>query len=120
VPVSFALLASARSREQLIVAAALFGIGLGAAFPAFMTFVVTHTDEARRARTFGSVIWAFDTGIGLGSLAIGAISEWRGLGFAFGVAAGIACLAIPIFRATSARLIRGTPVAENAGHAGTG
>lgn len=120
VPVSFAVLATAHSREQLIVSAALFGIGLGASFPAFMTFVVTHTDEARRARTFGSVIWAFDTGIGLGSLAIGTMSVQRGLGFAFAVAAGISCLAIPIFMATSRRLLRGTSVAEAADHAGTG
>lgn len=119
VPVSYVLLATATSREAMIASAALFGIGLGASFPAFMTFVVRHTDEARRARTFGSVIWAFDTGIGVGSLAIGAISERRGLGFAFGVAAAVACLAIPIFVATSRRLSRGTPVAGDGIHAGT-
>ena len=120
VPISFTVLAVAQSRDAMILSAALFGIGLGSAFPAFMTFVVSHTDDSRRARTFGSVIWAFDTGIGIGSFAIGFLSARRGLGFAFGVAAAIACLAIPIFVATSKRLIRGTPVAENASHARTG
>jgi predicted MFS family arabinose efflux permease len=103
----------------MVAAAILFGIGLGASFPAFMTFVVANTDEQRRARTFGSVIWAFDTGIGLGSFFIGAIGQRRGLGFAFNVAAALACLSIPIFVMTSRQLERGTPVADTAEHAGT-
>ena len=59
----------------MIAAATLFGFGLGSAFPAFMTFVMSNTGEDRRARTFGSVILAFDTGIGVGSATIGAISQ---------------------------------------------
>jgi MFS family permease len=118
-PISFAMLAIASDRLEMTVAAILFGIGLGASFPAFMTFVVTHTDEQRRARTFGSVIWAFDTGIGLGSFFIGMLGQSRGLGFAFNVAAALACLSIPIFVATSRQLARGTAVADTAEHAGT-
>jgi MFS family permease len=116
-PIAFATLAAAQTRSMMITAAILFGIGLGASFPAFMTFVVANTDEQRRARTFGSVIWAFDTGIGLGSFFIGAIGQRKGLGFAFNVAAGLACLAIPIFIATSRQLTRGTAVADSAEHA---
>jgi MFS family permease len=118
-PIAFAVLAAARTKPQMIGAAILFGIGLGASFPAFMTFVVANTDEQRRARTFGSVIWAFDTGIGLGSFFIGAIGQRKGLGFAFNVAAALACLAIPIFVAASRQLARGTAVADHAEHAGT-
>jgi MFS family permease len=119
-PLAFGLLSIAATRGQMIGAAILFGIGLGASFPAFMTFVVTHTDEAKRGRTFGSVILAFDTGIGLGSFVIGLIGEKTSLGTAFAIAAAISCLAIPIFVATSKSLVRGgTPVAENAEHAGT-
>jgi MFS family permease len=118
-PIAFFVLAHANNRLEMIVAATLFGMGLGAAFPAFMTFVVSNTNEDRRARTFGSVILAFDTGIGVGSVVIGAIGERAGLGMAFQVAAVVACLSIPIFLATSRRLTRGTAVAENAEHAGT-
>jgi MFS family permease len=103
-PIAFAILSITQTRWQMVLAATLFGFGLGASFPAFMTFIVANTDEQRRGRTFGSVIWAFDTGIGLGSVIIGAIGERRGLGFAFAVAAGLACLAIPIFVATSRQL----------------
>ncbi|HEX7831604.1 MAG TPA: MFS transporter [Thermoanaerobaculia bacterium] len=117
-PISFALLSIADTQAKMITAAILFGIGLGISFPAFMTFVVTHTDETKRGRTFGSVIFAFDTGIGLGSFVIGMIGERTSLGTAFAVAAAIGCLAIPIFVVTSKRM-EGTRVAENADHAGT-
>ncbi len=118
-PIAFALLARAFTRGELIGAAVLFGIGLGASFPAFMNFIVSNTGDRHRARTFGSVILAFDTGIGLGSLVIGAIGQRAGLGFAFNIAALLSCLSIPIFVATSRQLLRGIAVAENAEHAGT-
>ena len=118
-PAAFFLLARSTNRIEMSFAATLFGFGLGSAFPAFMTFVVSKTREDRRARTFGSVILAFDTGIGVGSMTIGAIGQRAGLGTAFNVAAAVACLSIPIFYVTSRRLVRGTAVAENAGHAGT-
>lgn len=118
-PLAFALLAIANTRPLMIGAGILFGIGLGASFPAFMTFVVTNTPEQFRARTFGSVILAFDTGIGLGSITIGAIGARWSLGTAFAIAAGLSCLAIPIFILTSRQLTRGTAVADTASHAGT-
>jgi MFS family permease len=119
-PLAFGLLSVAVTRGQMVLSAILFGLGLGASFPAFMTYVLTHTDESRRGRTFGSVIFAFDTGIGLGSLVIGLIGERTSLGTAFAFAAVVGCLAIPIFVTTSKQLASGgTPVAENAEHAGT-
>jgi MFS family permease len=119
IPLAFALLAAAQTRTQMIAAAILWGIGLGASFPAFMTFIVTNTDERFRGRTFGSVILAFDTGIGLGSIVIGAIGARWSLGTAFAVAAGLSCLAIPIFVSTSRQLDRGTAVADTASHVRT-
>jgi MFS family permease len=117
-PLSFALLARAQNRVEMAGAALLLGFGMGTSWPAFMTFVLAHSAEERRARTFGSVILAFDMGIGIGSVVVGAIGERYSLGRAFDVAALLACLAIPIFLATSRRLTRGTAVAENAEHAG--
>ena len=105
-PIAFILLALAQTRAQMIVAGVLFGIGLGNSFPAFMTFVVQHTDEQRRGRTFGSVILAFDTGIGLGSLVIAYIGGHASFAVAFSVAAALSCLAIPIFVMTSRGLAR--------------
>jgi len=117
IPIAFAILSQAASRELFALSAVLFGAGLGIAYPSFITFVLAHTDPARRARTFGSVLFAFDTGIGSGSLFIGMLGEHFGLGTAFAAAAGLACLALPIFRWTSRALPGGTSVASAAEHA---
>jgi MFS family permease len=107
IPIAFALLAIASTRMQMIVSATIFGIGFGAAYPAFASFVLNNTDAARRARTFGSIIWAFDTGICLGSLTIGALGEHVSLRAGFLFAAALSCLAVPIFALTS-RVLRST------------
>lgn len=117
IPISFALLSIADTRALFVISAILFGIGLGSGYPAFSNFIITNTDERRRARTFGSIVWAFDTGIGTGSLLIGAIGERYGLGRAFMLAAAVSCSAIPIFAAASRQMVRGTAVAAEDGHA---
>jgi len=120
IPFAFVTLSLAHSRAHMIGSAILFGIGFGGAYPAFATFVLDNTDPRRRARTFGSIVWAFDTGIGAGSFLIGAIGEHRSLGFAFMMAAIVSCLAIPIFEFASRGLIAdGTPLAADLDHAGT-
>jgi MFS family permease len=114
-PIALALLAFAYTHLQLIASAVLFGLGLGSAFPAFMTLIVGATDERRRARTFGSVIWAFDTGIGLGSLGIGMIGGRLGLGSAFAMSAVLSSLALPIFLVTTRRFFSRHPEASQRG-----
>lgn len=106
IPLAFVLLALARTRWEMVLGAALFGFGFGWMYPAFVTFILGNTDPTRRARTFGSIVWAFDTGIGTGSLAIGAIAQRTSLRTAFLFAAVLACTSIPIFIATSKGLER--------------
>jgi predicted MFS family arabinose efflux permease len=117
IPIAFAVLSRATTRQDFAISAMLFGAGLGTAYPSFITFVLAHTDPARRARTFGSVLFAFDTGIGTGSLLIGVLGEHYGLGRAFGWAAALACLALPIFWWSSRQLANGTAVASTEEHA---
>ncbi len=114
-PIAFAILAVATVRWQMVTSAILFGVCFGLAYPAFATFILGTTDPARRARTFGSMVWAFDTGLGVGSFAIGSIGERYGLGTAFGFAAALSCLAIPIFAWTS-RGLSGTSLAGEVKH----
>jgi MFS family permease len=106
VPPALVLLAFATTRWEWVLSAILFGSGFGVAYPAFATFVLEKTDAQRRARTFGSIIWAFDTGIGTGSLLTGVIGQRYGLSRAFVVCALVATLAIPVFRTTSRQLGR--------------
>jgi MFS family permease len=114
-PFTFGWLGIAHTRWEMIASAALFGIGWGAVYPAFVTIILGSTDPARRARTFGSIVWAFDTGIGLGSFGIGAIGQHYGLSIAFLVAAALSCLSVPIFALTSPRL-GGTSLAREREH----
>src|SRR5436190_4516618 len=86
-PIAFAVLAVSTLRWQMMTSAVLFGICFGLAYPAFATFILGNTDPMRRARTFGSMVWAFDTGLGVGSFAVGVIVEHRGFPTAFGFAA---------------------------------
>jgi predicted MFS family arabinose efflux permease len=120
IPFAFAVLGLAHGKEGMIASAILFGTGFGFAYPALGTFVLGATDPRRRARTFGSMVWAFDTGIGLGSFGIGVIGQRSGLSTAFLVAAGLSCLAIPIFMVTSRGLQSGgTSIAGSLEHDGT-
>ena len=96
-PVSLFLLATANSRPDLLVSAILFGIGFGGAWPAFANFIITNTDARWRARSFGSIVLAFDSGIGIGSLVTGSIIGRHSYATAFTVAGAVSCLAIPIF-----------------------
>jgi MFS family permease len=105
-PVSLFLLAGASSRADLIVAAILFGIGFGGAWPAFANFIVTNTEARWRGRSFGSIVLAFDSGIGIGSLVIGSIIGKYSYALAFTVAGALSCLAIPIFVLASRGMTR--------------
>jgi MFS family permease len=96
VPLAFGLLAIATTLWQVVVSAILFGIGLGSAFPAFVSYILQRSDARHRARTFGSIIWAFDIGIGSGSFVIGMIAQHYSLKAGFEFAAVLACLSIPI------------------------
>jgi len=120
IPVAFALLGVANTRWEMVLSAIFFGLGFGAAYPAFATFILANTDPDRRARTFGSIVWAFDTGIATGSLVIGSLGDAFGFRDAFLTAAALSCLSIPIFAWSSRHLAaRGISLAEPVGHGGT-
>jgi len=87
-----------------VASAILFGVGFGLAYPALATIVMDHVTERRRAAAFGSILAAFDIGIGSGSMIIGWLIGRVGFGFAFGVGAALASLALPYFLLTERRM----------------
>ncbi|HXT22911.1 MAG TPA: MFS transporter [Thermoanaerobaculia bacterium] len=97
VPPGLLLLGLAHTRGATVVAAIVFATGFGSAYPTFMSWVLARTDARHRAATFGSVLLAFDTAIGLGSLVVGRLGERLGLGGAFLVLAALSTLAVPSF-----------------------
>ena len=104
IPVALLTIAVSHGRTGLVLAAILYGLGFGCAYPAFVTWLLPRTSDDRRAATFGSMLWAFDTGIASGSLTLGYVAQHFGFTAAFTVAAAIALIALPVFFAT-ARLI---------------
>ena len=107
----FALLAVGGSRTMFVVSALVFGTGFGSAYPLFLGHVMRHVEPARRGAAFGSIIAAFDTGIGTGSMTIGWIVQHYGYRSAFGAAAALALLTVPYFLTVEPKVLPpGTPV----------
>jgi MFS family permease len=97
VTAGMALTTFAQTRWQLVLAAAVFGLGLGNMYPAFVAHVFKHVDPSRRGAAFGGILAAFDTGIGAGSIALGSLAGHVGLRTAFGAATLLSAFAIPYF-----------------------
>jgi len=92
-----ALLAASSSRAQMMGSAVVFAFGFGNLYPAFVAHVVKHVDPGRRGAAFGGILAAFDTGMGTGSIVLGALIERHGFAAAYGAAAALAVLALPLF-----------------------
>ncbi len=97
VAVSFAVLAVSTTRALLSVSAVLFGVSFGNVYPVYVAHVTRHVDPARRGAAFGAILAAFDTGIGTGSVALGAVIGRKGFPTAYATAAVVAAFSIPAF-----------------------
>lgn len=69
------LLAAATSPAWLMAAAIVGGFGTGAAQPALMTVAVDQSAAARRGQSLAQFQLFYDLGIGIGSLALGALLD---------------------------------------------
>jgi len=105
VMLGFALLAVGGSRMVFVISALVFGTGFGSAYPLFLGHLMRHVDPARRGAAFGSILAAFDTGIGTGSVAIGWIVQHYGFQTAYGTAALVAAFAVPYFLSVERRVL---------------
>jgi MFS family permease len=90
------LLSTAESRSDMMLAAVVFGIGFGTAYPVFAAYATHAVPAHRRGAAFGAILAAFDTGIGTGSTASGWLIQHAGFKAAFGVAAALAAAALPV------------------------
>jgi MFS family permease len=104
IALALALLALYRTKTGFLLSAILFGTGFGSAYPVFAAHVMSRVSDSRRGAAFGSVLFAFDTGIGTGSLATGYLVEKFSYPAAFAVAAVLAGLAAPYFLAAERRI----------------
>jgi MFS family permease len=107
VALSFALLALGGSKPMLVTSAIMFGVGFGSAYPVFLAHLMRHVAEHRRGAMFGSIIGAFDTGIGTGSIVLGSIVQRSGYQAAWTTCAVLAVCAIPFYLLVEPRVING-------------
>ena len=56
-----------------------------------------HVAPNRRGAAFGGILSAFDVGIGTGSMTLGGLIERHGFAAAYGAAAVLSALALPMF-----------------------
>jgi MFS family permease len=83
-----------------VTSAVIFGTGFGTAYPVFVAYVMQHVGPERRGAAFGSILAAFDTGIGTGSTLMGGIIGEYGFVAAFGTAALLSAFSVPYFLLT--------------------
>jgi MFS family permease len=105
VTAGFALLALGGSRTVFVISALVFGTGFGSAYPLFLGHIMRHVDPARRGAAFGSILAAFDTGIGTGSVVMGWIVQHYGYRPAYAAAAVLAAFTVPYFLSVEARVL---------------
>ena len=65
-----AILAIAQSRDTLLLAGAVYGVGFGMAQPALMALVADRTTEAERWRAITTYYTGWELGIGVGGYAL--------------------------------------------------
>ncbi|MBN2371858.1 MAG: MFS transporter [Vicinamibacteria bacterium] len=106
IAVGLVLLAFGGTRPWLIASATVFAVGLGSVYPVFSAYVFSRVPDDRHGAAFGSVLAAFDTGIGTGSIACGYVVGRHGFSAAFGTAAAVAALSLPCFLLVGRRLLR--------------
>jgi len=106
IAVGLALLAAARSKTALVVAALVYGGGFSTFYPAFSSYVLDRTRPTRRGAAFGAMLAAFDTGIGSGSIGLGWAIERFGFARAFAAGAALSIFAWPYFLWAAGRFSR--------------
>jgi MFS family permease len=104
IPIGLGLLMLGGTRTSMVLSAVVFGLGFGTAYPVFVAHIMQRIHAARRGAAFGAMLAAFDTGIGTGSTAMGALIERLGFENAFGVAAAVSALALPYFLIVNRRV----------------
>lgn len=82
---------------MMVVSAIVFGLGFGSAYPIFAAMVLDRVESHRHGAAFGSILLAFDTGIGSGSILTGVLIQHFGYHLAFGASAVLALFSIPYF-----------------------
>jgi MFS family permease len=89
---SLAVLGLARSQGVFLAAAALYGVGFGAAQPALLAMTADRAAPEERGRAMGTLYTAWELGISGGAMLLGLCATTLGYTATWGTAAAIAGL----------------------------
>ncbi|PYI56129.1 MFS transporter [Paenibacillus flagellatus] len=101
---SLIVLSLADGLAGVVVSAVLYGLGFGSAQPALQAINLGLADPDRRGVATASYMTAFDLGIGLGSIALGWVSQYTGYPTVFQVGAGSVVVSLSIFLVLARRM----------------
>ena len=90
--VAMTTLAFSSSLFGLLVAAALQGLGFGGVQPSIMALVVDRAPLHERGAALATLMGAFDVGVGLSSIVLGAVLEYTDFTVMFLCAGGVALI----------------------------
>lgn len=88
--VSLVLLGLAATQKTFLAAAALYGVGFGAAQPALLAMTADRVPPGERGRAMGTLYSAWELGISGGSIALGLCATRLGYAATWWIAAAIA------------------------------
>jgi MFS family permease len=84
---ALALLPPADSFPYFVTSAFLFGFGFGTAQPATMALLIDRVPPEKRGLATGTYFTGFDTGISIGSILLGVVSQYWGFGIMWSISA---------------------------------
>ena len=90
--VAMTTLAFSSSLFGLLIAAALQGLGFGGVQPSIMALVVDRSPPHERGAALATLMGAFDVGVGLSSIVLGAVLEYTDFTVMFLCAGGVALI----------------------------
>ena len=90
--VAMTTLAFSLSLFGLLIAAALQGLGFGGVQPSIMALVVDRSPPHERGAALATLMGAFDVGVGLSSIVLGAVLEYTDFTVMFLCAGGVALI----------------------------
>jgi MFS family permease len=76
--IGLAVLSFSTSAVGLALAAVLFGAGFGAVQPSLQAWTINRVEPGRRGAANGTFFSAFDLGIGMGAMVLGAVAKTTG------------------------------------------
>ena len=97
--IALALLAAAGRPWQVLASGVVYGVGMGAVQPSLAALLTDRAPESERARAFATYYGAFELGIAVGAIGLGAFLEATSFPTMWAAAAAVAAIGAAAFLA---------------------